>query len=114
MNRKANAKKASIMLGFSLAAGSRWRLLEVLGVLGICITGQSGVLALLGHLDPERAALSSIRTGFPQHRVLREELVIELGHKIVLTVRIVAPNLAELDGFNGHRATAYQLPAASC
>ena len=56
----------------------------------------------LGDLDPHGRGFGSGDTGGTKHGVLGENLAIDLGHEIVLTVAFAAPDLSELDGIYGH------------
>ena len=55
-----------------------------------------------GDFYAHRGRIGSGDSRRPQHGILRENLAVNLGDKIVLPIRFAAPHLPELDGIHGH------------
>ena len=70
--------------------------------LGEGIAGQGCALGSFDDLDADRGRLGSGDARGTQHGVLREHFVVNLGHEIILTVGVAAPDLPELDRVHGH------------
>ncbi len=70
--------------------------------LGKRVARQRGPLRALGYFYAHGRRIGSGNAGRPQHGVLREHFVIDLGYKIILAVGVIAPDLPELNGTYGH------------
>src|SRR4051794_24088086 len=83
---------------------------EFFGVLGEGVTRKCVSVAALLNLDTGGVTGRSRGVGAPQNSVLRENLVIQLGNKIILRVGVVPPDLPELDNFHCHAAKKTKYP----
>src|SRR5438874_987381 len=69
-------------------------LLKILRILGIGISRESGAFGDLLYFHSDGIGVVCIGSGLAQHRVLRKNLVIELGHQVVLPTLVIAPDLS--------------------
>src|SRR5947209_12181765 len=76
---------------------------EVLGLLRIGVARQTSSFSALLDLDSNGVGVRGVSVGLAQNRVLREDLVVQLGDQVVRSVFVVSPDLTELDSFHGHR-----------
>src|SRR5579862_8128979 len=66
------------------------------------VARKRGALRALGDLDAHGGRVRGGDAGWPQHGVLGEDFVVNLGDEIILPVGFAAPDLPELDGIDGH------------
>src|SRR5579862_2883146 len=83
---------------------NRWRDSEC-AFLGKSVSGQRGATGVFGHFHPDGWHIWRGQTRRPQHRILSEHFAVHLGDKIILAIRIVPPDLPELNGLHRHCAT---------
>src|SRR5580704_8214790 len=65
-------------------------------------TGERGPFSGLRDFDFHGGRVGCGHLGGAQHRELGEDLAVYLGDEIVLAARVLAPDLAELNGFDCH------------
>src|SRR5580765_4521558 len=70
--------------------------------LGEGVSGKCRALRAFRYLHAYGRSFGSSDACRTQHRVLREDFVVDLGDEVVLTVGITAPHLPELDGIDCH------------
>src|SRR5262249_41777161 len=58
---------------------------------------------VLRHFNSDCRSIGSRYFGGPQHSILRENFVVELGDQKVLAGFVFAPDLTELNGVDRHR-----------
>jgi hypothetical protein len=66
------------------------------------VSRQGYAFAGLLDFDTNGAGAGGGAIGLAKHGKLTENLAVDLGDKIVLCVRLAAPNLSELNCLNGH------------
>lgn len=66
------------------------------------VSRQRHAFAGLLDFDTNGTSAGGGAIGLAKHRKLAEHLAVDLGDKVVLCVRLVAPNLSELNCLNGH------------
>ncbi len=71
-------------------------------VLSKSVAGKRRALWGLGHFDAHRRCIRRGDSRRPEHRILTEHLVVDLGDQIVLSIGVAAPDLPELNGTYGH------------
>src|SRR6516225_7292454 len=71
--------------------------LELLRFLGKGITRERHAGIRTRHFDADGLSLGRAEAGRAEHRVLREQFVVNLRHQKISAARVVAPNLACLD-----------------
>src|SRR5580693_4076358 len=102
MNTKMIARSFSVMNeGGSSAlvyrkSGGEMPCLER-SVLRESVAGQPRALRALGHFDAHGRCIWRSDTRRPQHGILTEHFVVNLGDQIVLAISVAAPDLPELD-----------------
>ena len=79
------------------------RVLEA-AVLSKCETWQQGPCGAFRYFDADSRSVRRGDARGAQHRIFSKDFVVDLGHKIILTIGIAAPDLSEKDGFYGHTA----------
>jgi len=73
--------------------------------LGKCVAGQSCAFGRLRYFHARRLGVGSGQTRWTQQRKLREYFAVQLCHEIILAVRIVTPDLSELNRLYRHSLT---------
>ncbi len=75
---------------------------ECIRILCENVTGQGDAFVGFLNLDTNGAGTGGGAIGLAKHGKLREHLAVDLSNKVVLCIRLVAPNLSELNCLNGH------------
>src|SRR5579859_4353008 len=63
---------------------------------------QGCAVSALGHFHPHCGSIGGGDFSGAQHRVLREDLAVNLGDEVVSSVVVLTPDLPLLDGLYGH------------